>query len=86
MTPPSRSSAPIVAPSTTPRRVRVCVDGTKCDAYGICALRLPERISLDEWGYARVSIEPISRRGTMRRARRAVSACPNGALRVELTT
>lgn len=63
-----------------PLRLKILVDGTKCDAHGICALRLPERISLDQWGYALVSDEKIVRRVTLRRARRAVVACPNGAL------
>ncbi len=63
-----------------PLRLKILVDGTKCDAHGICALRLPERISLDQWGYALVSDQKIVRRVTLRRARRAVAACPNGAL------
>lgn len=58
----------------------IVIDGTKCDSHGICVLRLPERISLDQWGYASLSVEPIARRSTLRRAQRAVLACPNGAL------
>ena len=53
-----------------------------CDAHGLCAELLPERIELDEWGYPIVeegslpgSLEPL--------ARRAVAACPMLALRLE---
>ena len=60
--------------------VRIVVDGSKCDGHGICALIVPERISLDTWGYAAVDDEPLDQRRTLARARRAVQACPAGAL------
>ncbi|NNN09057.1 MAG: ferredoxin [Acidimicrobiaceae bacterium] len=71
------------SPDTTeldPLGYLIVVDGTRCDGHGICVLRLPERISLDQWGYASLDVEPIVRRSTLRRALRAVLACPNGAL------
>lgn len=27
------------------------IDWIRCDAHGLCAELLPERITLDEWGY-----------------------------------
>ena len=61
------------------------LDPTLCDAHGFCAELLPEIIRLDEWGYPvlaggglRVRV-PASLAGE---ARRAVSACPVGALRL----
>lgn len=60
--------------------VRIVVDGSKCDGRGICALILPERISLDRWGYASIDDEPIEKQRTLARARRAVAACPAKAL------
>jgi len=60
--------------------VRVVIDGTRCDGHGICLLRLPERISLDEWGYAVVDDTPLAGRRSLARARRAVRACPAHAL------
>ena len=60
--------------------VRVVVDGSKCDGHGICALVLPERISLDAWGYACVEDDPIEDTRTLARAKRAVNACPVQAL------
>lgn len=60
--------------------VRLAVDGAKCDGHGICALVLPERISLDAWGYASIENGPIEDERTLARAKRAVSACPVQAL------
>jgi ferredoxin len=60
--------------------VRITVDGSKCDGHGICALVMPERISLDAWGYADVDGDPIEDTRTLARAKRAVSACPVQAL------
>lgn len=56
------------------------IDGARCDAHGICVLRFAERIVLDEWGYAVVDLEPIVDRTDLKRARRAVAACPEKAL------
>ena len=51
----------------------------RCDGFGICAGVLPERISLDEWGYPRIDASPIDE-GLVDQARRAVDACPVLAL------
>jgi len=59
------------------------LDGAACDGHGICLLCCPERVSLDEWGFAVVDRTPIRDRATLRRAERAVRACPTGALRLE---
>ena len=60
---------------------RVEVNPIKCEAHGLCAELLPERISLDEWGYPVIGAAPIpaSLEGL---ARRAVDACPTLALRL----
>jgi ferredoxin len=62
--------------------VRIVVDPIACDAHGLCAELLPEAITLDDWGYPMIaggelpaSLEPL--------ARRAVSACPTLALRLQ---
>ena len=59
---------------------RLELDSAICDAHGICALCCSERIGLDEWGYAVVSADPILDDRLLKRARRAVLACPEGAL------
>ncbi|MGZ4419593.1 MAG: ferredoxin [Gaiellaceae bacterium] len=53
-----------------------------CDAHGLCAELLPERITLDEWGYPIVDAAPVPR-SLEPHARRAVAACPLLALGLE---
>jgi ferredoxin len=57
------------------------VDMLRCDAYGYCAELLPEIVKLDEWGYPIVTGEVTPE--LFEDARRAVSACPKLALRLE---
>ena len=57
------------------------VDPIRCTGHGICAELLPEFIEIDEWGYPIVANRDVGP-GTMRDARRAVSACPTLALRL----
>ena len=53
-----------------------------CDAHGLCAELLPERIELDEWGYPIVDATPVPR-ALQAHARRAVATCPVLALKLE---
>ncbi len=53
-----------------------------CDGHGLCAELLPEAIGLDEWGYPIIEQGPLPR-SLEPHARRAVSACPVLALRLE---
>ena len=55
------------------------LDPIRCDGYGICAVHLPERITLDEWGYPLIEPGPVPER-LLSRARRAADACPVLAL------
>ena len=61
---------------------RVRLDPITCDGHGLCAELLPERISLDDWGYPIIDDAPIDDR-LLPHARRAVEACPVIALRLE---
>ena len=57
----------------------VRVNPIKCEAHGLCAELLPERIRLDEWGYPIVDPTPMD--GPVERhARRAAAACPTLAV------
>lgn len=56
------------------------LDGTACEGHGICALIAPGRVHLDRFGYADVSPTPLRDAAELVRARRAVRACPAGAL------
>jgi len=57
----------------------VRVNPITCEAHGICAELLPERITLDEWGYPIVDEAPVHGEA-LDHARRAVRACPTLAL------
>ncbi len=39
---------------------RVRVNPIACEAHGMCAELLPERITLDEWGYPIIDERPLS--------------------------
>lgn len=55
------------------------VDPIACDGHGLCAELLPERITLDDWGYPMVDPTPITP-DLDPHARRAVATCPLLAL------
>jgi ferredoxin len=62
--------------------MRIRVNPISCTAHGLCAELLPERISLDEWGYPIIDGQPVPRElETL--ARRAADACPTLALRLD---
>jgi len=64
----------------------LAVDMVRCDGHGICAWLFPDRISLDEWGFAWVDPTPLATRRQRRAARAAVRACPRRALTLGLST
>ncbi|MEO6471973.1 MAG: ferredoxin [Aeromicrobium sp.] len=57
------------------------IDWTRCEGHGLCARLLPEKISLDEWGFPVIDGDRLED-GLVRDARRAALACPALALRV----
>ena len=61
---------------------RLRVNSIACEAHGMCAELLPERISLDEWGYPILDGKPLTGE-LLAHARRAARACPTFALLVE---
>ncbi|GAA4709680.1 ferredoxin [Phytohabitans rumicis] len=62
--------------------LRLQVDPIACVAHASCRELLPERITLDEWGYPIISTDPLPP-DLVSHARRAVAACPTLALRVD---
>jgi ferredoxin len=62
------------------RRLRV--NPIACEAHGMCAELLPERITLDEWGYPLIDGRPLEPE-LVQNAARAALACPTLALIVE---
>jgi ferredoxin len=61
---------------------RLRVNPIACEAHGMCAELLPERITLDEWGYPLVDDRPLSP-DLMEHARRAAQACPTFVLLIQ---
>jgi ferredoxin len=61
---------------------RLRLNPIACEAHGMCAELLPERITMDEWGYPIVDGEPVQA-ALLDHARRAAQACPTFALLVE---
>jgi ferredoxin len=62
--------------------MKLRVNPIACEGHGLCAELFPERIHLDEWGYPIVD-EAVIPPSLHVHARRAVTACPTLALRLE---
>jgi ferredoxin len=65
-----------------PVAIRVRVDPIACDAYGYCAELLPERVTLDEWGYPMVDGTALPPE-LIELATRAAADCPRRAVLLE---
>jgi ferredoxin len=61
--------------------MRIVLDPIKCEAHGLCAELLPERITIDEWGYPLIDGAPVPR-ALEDLARRAANACPTLAIKL----
>jgi len=59
------------------------IDPTLCRGHAICAVFFSSGIELDQWGYGKITDMELQDERALTRARRAASACPNGALVVE---
>ena len=57
-------------------------DPIRCGAHGYCAEILPERITLDDWGFPIINAQPVGQE-LEELARRAVAQCPLLALKLE---
>jgi ferredoxin len=62
--------------------LRMRVDPVACDAYGYCAELLPERVTIDEWGYPIVDDTPVEPE-LVAMATRAAAECPRRAVHLE---
>ena len=60
----------------------VRVNPITCEAHGMCAELLPERITLDEWGYPVVDGTPVGPE-LVELATRAAAECPRRAIHLE---
>lgn len=62
--------------------MRLRLNPIQCEAHGLCAELLPERITLDEWGYPILDGSPLPPE-LIAHARLAANACPTLALELE---
>ena len=62
--------------------MQIRVNAIGCVGHGLCAELLPEWIQLDQWGYPIIKADAVPA-GLEAHARRAASACPTLALRLE---
>ena len=62
--------------------MRIALNPIQCEAHGLCAELLPERVTLDEWGYPIIDGSPLPPE-LLAHARRAADACPTLALLLE---
>jgi len=58
------------------------VNPIACEAHGMCAELLPERVTLDQWGYPIIDDRAVDG-ALLENARRAAAACPTFALLLE---
>lgn len=62
--------------------MRLRLNPIQCEAHGLCAELLPERVTLDEWGYPILDGSPLPPE-LVTHARHAANACPTLALELE---
>jgi ferredoxin len=60
--------------------VRVRLDRTMCDGFGVCAKHAPEYFSLDDWGYASLVGNGTVPEADQPAVRRALLDCPVHAI------
>ena len=59
--------------------MRLQIDPAVCDGLRMCALRAPDLISMDPWGYPIVDSRELAESDAAA-ARRAMKGCPRRAL------
>ncbi len=60
--------------------MRVRLDRTVCDGFGLCQRHAPEHFSLDDWGYASISGDGQIADRDRDRVTRALLDCPVHAI------
>lgn len=64
--------------------MRVKLDRTMCDGFGLCAKHAPEYFPLDDWGYASLAGDGYVPEADEAAVRRALMDCPVHAI-IELS-
>ncbi|WP_348536826.1 ferredoxin [Nocardia carnea] len=60
--------------------MKIKLDRTLCDGFGICAKHAPDHFPLDDWGYASLAGDPVIAPGDEPAVHRALLDCPVHAI------
>jgi len=63
--------------------MKLVLDQTACQGYGMCHDAAPDLLDLDDWGYAGLLGDGAVAGDQQGRAREAASVCPVAALKVQ---
>ena len=63
--------------------MKLVLDSTACQAYGLCQQAAPDLVDLDDWGYAGLIGDGTVPADERNNAHDAASSCPARALRVQ---
>jgi ferredoxin len=63
--------------------MKLVLDSTACDGYGMCQEVAPDLVDLDDWGYAGLIGDGSVRSDLADSAHRAAAVCPAQALKVQ---
>jgi ferredoxin len=63
--------------------MKLVLDQTACQGYGMCQEAAPELLDLDDWGYAGLLGDGEVAGPQHAQAQEAVSVCPVAALKVQ---
>ena len=64
--------------------MKLVLDSTACQGYGLCQQAAPDLVDLDDWGYAGLAGDGSVPGSLGDHARAAVEVCPAKALKVQL--
>jgi ferredoxin len=62
--------------------MKLVLDQTACQGYGMCQDAAPDLLDLDDWGYAGLLGDGTVTRDLQGQAREAAAVCPVAALKV----
>lgn len=60
--------------------MKIKLDRTRCDGFGVCAKHAPEHFPLDDWGYASLAGDPAIAPQDEPAVTRALLDCPVHAI------
>ena len=63
--------------------MKLVLDSTACEGYGLCQQVAPDLVDLDDWGYAGLIGDGAAPGAQAGQAQAAVEICPAQALKVQ---